>query len=188
MAIIIICSDFGVQENKICHYFHFAISMSHEVMGLDAMILFFFFFFECSFLSQLFHSPLSPSLRGSLVPLSFLPLGWYHLHIWSYWYFSWQPGFQPELRPAWHFIWCKLNKQGDNIQPWCTPFPIWNQSIVPCQVQTVAFGPTYRFHKRQVRWSGIPVSTNFPQFVVIHTVKGFGVVNKAELDLHSYEL
>ena len=26
----------------------------------------------------------------------------------------------------------KLNKQGDNIQPWCTPFPIWNQSVVPC--------------------------------------------------------
>ena len=20
---------------------------------------------------------------------------------------------------------CKLNKQGDNIQPWCNPFPIW---------------------------------------------------------------
>ena len=28
----------------------------------------------------------------------------------------------------------KLNKQGDNIQPWCTPFPIWNQSVVPCPV------------------------------------------------------
>ena len=25
----------------------------------------------------------------------------------------------------------KLNKQGNNIQPWHTPFPIWNQSIVP---------------------------------------------------------
>ena len=25
----------------------------------------------------------------------------------------------------------KLNKQGEEIQPWCTPFPIWNQSIVP---------------------------------------------------------
>ena len=24
----------------------------------------------------------------------------------------------------------KLNKQGDNIQPWCPPFPIWNQSVV----------------------------------------------------------
>ena len=28
----------------------------------------------------------------------------------------------------------KLNKQGDNIQPWCTPFPIWNQSVVPCPI------------------------------------------------------
>ena len=24
---------------------------------------------------------------------------------------------------------------------------------------------------------------NFPQFVVIHTVKGFGVINKAEIDV-----
>ena len=24
----------------------------------------------------------------------------------------------------------KLNKQGDNIQPWRTPFPIWNQFYV----------------------------------------------------------
>ena len=24
---------------------------------------------------------------------------------------------------------------------------------------------------------------NFPQFVVIHTVKGFGIVNKAEMDI-----
>ena len=23
----------------------------------------------------------------------------------------------------------KLHKQGDNIHPWCTPFPIWNQSL-----------------------------------------------------------
>ena len=31
----------------------------------------------------------------------------------------------------------KLNKQGDNIQPWHTPFPIWNQSLVPLlQVDT----------------------------------------------------
>ena len=24
---------------------------------------------------------------------------------------------------------------------------------------------------------------NFPQFVVVHTVKGFGIVNKAEVDI-----
>ena len=29
-------------------------------------------------------------------------------------------------------------------------------------------------------WSGIPISQNFPQFIVIHTVQGFGIVNKAE--------
>ena len=27
------------------------------------------------------------------------------------------------------------------------------------------------------------VFNNFPQFVVIHTVKGFGIVNKAEVDV-----
>ena len=35
----------------------------------------------------------------------------------------------------------------------------------------------------RIRWSGIPMSfKNFPQFVVIHRVKGFGVVNEAEVD------
>ena len=28
----------------------------------------------------------------------------------------------------------KLNKQGDNIQLWHTPLPIWNQSVIPCPV------------------------------------------------------
>ena len=75
----------------------------------------------------------------------------------------------------------KLYKQGDNIQPLHTPFPNWNQSVVPCSVLTVASWPAYRFLRRQVRWSGIPISVSFPQFVVIQTVKGFCVVNKAEV-------
>ena len=52
-------------------------SVYHEVMGPDAMIL----VFECWISSQLFHCPLSLSSRGSLVPLRFLPLEWYRLHI-----------------------------------------------------------------------------------------------------------
>ena len=32
-------------------------------------------------------------------------------------------------------------------------------------------------------WSGIPVSLRIFQFVVIHTVKGFGVVNEAKVDV-----
>ena len=56
-----------------------------------------------------------------------------------------------------------------------------NQSIVPCSVLTVASWPAYRFHRRQLTWSGIPI--NIFQFVVIHTVKGFSAVNEAEVDV-----
>ena len=77
----------------------------------------------------------------------------------------------------------KLNKQGDNIQPWRTPFSIGNQSVVLCPVLTVASWPVYRFLKRQIRRSGIPISFKIFRFVVIHTVVCFGIVNKAEIDI-----
>ena len=51
----------------------------------------------------------------------------------------------------------KLYKQSDNIQPHHTPFPIW-KSFVPYPVLTVASWPIYRFLRRQVKWSGIPIS------------------------------
>ena len=41
MAAVTIHSDFEVQVNKICHYFHFFPSICHQVMGPDAMILVF---------------------------------------------------------------------------------------------------------------------------------------------------
>ena len=63
------------------------------------------------------------------------------------------------------------------------PFPIWNQSIVPHLVLTVASWPAYRFLRRQVRWSGFPIVGRIFQFVVIHTVKGFGIVNRADIFL-----
>ena len=36
---------------------------------------------------------------------------------------------------------------------------------------------------RQVRWSDIPIPLRIFQFVDIHTVKGFGTVNKKEVDV-----
>ena len=53
---------------------------------------------------------------------------------------------------------CQSNKQGDNIQPWHTPFSIWNQAIIPCPILTVANWLAYTFFKRQVRWSDITIS------------------------------
>ena len=74
-------------------------SSCHKVVGPDDMIL----VFECWFLNQLFHSPLSPSTRLSLITLHFLlTLEWYHLHFWGCWYFSWQSWFQL-FHPAQHF-------------------------------------------------------------------------------------
>ena len=69
-----------------------------------------------------------------------------------------------------------MMKQGDNIRPWCTPFPIWNQSI--------ASWPAYGFLRKQVKWPGLPISwRTFHIFPVIHTVKGFSIVSEAEVDV-----
>ena len=76
----------------------------------------------------------------------------------------------------------KLNKQGDNVLPWCTPFPILNQAIVPCPVLTIASWPTCRFLRRQVRWSGIPIFLRIFHSLLLSTQsKGFFIVNGAEV-------
>ena len=64
-----------------------------------------------------------------------------------------------------------------------TPFSILNQSILPCLILTVASWAAYKFLRRQVRWSGIPISKNFSQFIVIHTVKGFSIISEVEVDV-----
>ena len=77
----------------------------------------------------------------------------------------------------------KLNKQGDNIWPLCTPFPIWKQSVVLCPVLTCFLNYIQISQEAgQVVWYS-HLFMSFPQFVVIHTVKGFGVVNKAVIDV-----
>ena len=83
-----------------------------------------------------FKPAFSPSsfilIRRVFVPLCFLPLGWCHLHIWGCWYFSQQSSFQVSLSSLAFWIMYsayKLNKQSENTQPWCTPFPLLNQSI-----------------------------------------------------------
>ena len=133
-------------------------SICHEVMGPYAMILVFwmlsfkpiFSLSSFTFIKRLFSSPSLSAIR--VVSSAYVRLLIFLSAI---------------LIPAcassnlaFHKMYTayKLNKQGDNIQPWHTPFPIWNQSVVPCPVLTVAFWLAYRFLKRQVRWSGIPIS------------------------------
>ena len=49
-------------------------------------------------------------------------------------------------------------------------------------VLTVAFWPAYKFLETGKVVCYLHLFKNFPQFIVIHTVKGFGIVNKAEID------
>ena len=71
MATTTICSDFGAQKSKVCHCFQFPHLFAMK--WWDRMP--WSWFFECWVLSQLFHSLLSPSSRGSLVPLAFCHKG-----------------------------------------------------------------------------------------------------------------
>ena len=66
---VTICSDFGAQENKVC--LCSIVSPYIAMKWWDQMP--WSLFFQCWVLSHLFHSHLSPSSRGSLVPLCFLP-------------------------------------------------------------------------------------------------------------------
>ena len=123
-------------------------SICHEVMGPYAMILVFwmlsfkpnFSLSSFTFVKRLFGS-------YSLSPIRVVSSAYLKLLI-----------FLPAVlilacassSLAFHMMYSayKLNKQGDNIQPWCTPFPVWKQSVVPCPVLTVASWPAYRFLRR----------------------------------------
>ena len=134
-------------------------SICHEVVGLDVMILVFWMLpiFSLSyftFIKRLFSSSSLSAIR--MVSSAYLRLLIFLPAILIPTCASYSPVFLMMYSAY------KLNKQGDNIQPWHTLFPIWNQSVVPCLVLTVASWPAYRFLKRQVRWSGIPTSFRSP--------------------------
>ena len=103
-----------------------------------------------TFIKRLFSSSSLSAIR--VVSSAYLRLLIFLLEILFSAYASSSPEFLM-MYPAY-----KLNKQDDNIWPWHTPFPIWNRSVVPYPVLTVASWPAYRFLKKQVRWSGIPIS------------------------------
>ena len=73
-----------------------------------------------------------------------------------------------------------LNKHDEYIQPWCIPYL---EPVCFSMSSSVTSWSAYRFFKMQVRWSGIPISLRIFQFVVIHTLKVFGIVNEAEIDV-----
>ena len=163
MAAATIHSDFGAQDNKICHCFPFLPIYLPWSDGTRCSDLHFFSVESlASFLTVLFQGHLS-SLIKRLFSSSLLSV----IRVVSSAYLRLLI-FLPAIlilagdssSPAFLMVHStyKLRKQGDNIQPWHTPLPNLNQSIVPCLVLSVASWSAYRFLRRQVRWSGIPTS------------------------------
>ena len=139
MASVTIHSDFRAQEEEICHHFHLPPSICHEVMGWDTVIILFFQYLVLSRLFPLSSFTLIKRLfsSSSLSAIRVVSSGYLRLLI-----------FLPAIlmlafdssSPPFHMVYSayKLNKQGDNVCTWHTPFLILNQSVVPCPVLTVA--------------------------------------------------
>ena len=153
MTAVIICSDFGDPKNKVSHCFHcFPIYLPwsdgtrcHDLHFLnvkfkpDVSLSYF------TFIKRLFSSSSISAMR--VVSSVYLKLLIFLAEILI-------PACASSIW-AFHVMYSayKLNKQGDNIQPLCTPFPNWNHFVVPCSVLSVASWPTYILLRRQVRWS-----------------------------------
>ena len=155
MAAVTICSDFGAPKNKVSHCFPIYLPWSDGTRCHDKPT---FSLSTFTFIKRLFSSSSLSAIR--VVSSAYLRLFMFLLAILIPACISSSPAFLM-MHSAY-----KLNRQGDNMQPWHTPFPICNQSVVPCPVLIVASWPAYRFLKRQVRWSGIPISFRIFQFIV----------------------
>ena len=179
MAAVTIRSDFGAQENKVCRCF----PLFPHLFAMKWWSWIPWSFFEYWVLSQFFHSLLSPSSRVSLVLLSFMPQGCCYLHIRGYWYFlpaililacaSSSLAFlimysAYKLKSRWQYT--VLMYSFPSFEPVHCSMSCSDRCFLACiQVSQGAGKVIWFFH----------LIKNFPQFVVIHTVKIINVVNEA---------
>ena len=178
MAPVTVRSDFGAQENKICHYFNFFPFYFHEVMGLDAMILVFlmwrfkpaFSLFSFIFIQRFFYSSSLSALK--VVSSAYLRLLIFLLKILIL------------ACPAFHITCIEVKKARWQYTALLYSFP--NFEPVCCFMSS--FNCCFLTHRQVSKETGKVVwyphfFKNVPQFVVIHTVKGFHIVNEAEVDV-----
>ena len=137
MASVTIHSDFGVQEEEICHYFHivsFYLPCSNGAICHDfsffntclkpVLSLSFFILIKRLFSSSSLSSigeVSSTCLRLLIIPPVFIP--------------ACHSSSQAFLMMCSAY---RLNKQDNSREPCCTPLSILNQSVVPYRILTVA--------------------------------------------------
>ena len=145
--------QFGAQENKICLCFHcFPIYLPWSD-GTSAMIL---VFFECWVSDQIFSLSSFTFIKRFFISSSFSAIrvvssAYLRLLIFLPAILIPACASSSSLALLMMYSAYKLNKQGDNIQPWHTPLPIWNQSVVSCPVLTATSWPADRFYRMQLK-------------------------------------
>ena len=144
MVAVTIWSDFGASPppNKVSHCFHYFPIYLPLSDGTRFHDLHFWMLSLC----LLFHSPLtyikrlfSSSLLSAIRVVSFT-----YLRLLIFLPSIFIPACDSSS-PEFFMVYFayKLNKQGDNL------FPIWNQSILPCPVLTVASWPTIQVSQEE---------------------------------------
>ena len=171
MAAVTICSDFGAQKNKVWHCFPIYFPWSdgtrcHDLCFLNAEFKPASSLSSFTFIKRLFSSSSLSAI--SVVSSAYLRLLIFPLAIFS--------PVCASSSPAFHMMYSvhKLNKQGDNIQPVYCSMSGSNCYFLTCiQISQEAGQVVYYSH----------LLKSFPQFAVTIRVKGFGIVNKAEVDI-----
>ena len=144
-TVVTICSDFEAPKYSLSllQFSPHLFAMKWRDWMLSSSL------FECWVLSQLLYSPLSLSSRlFSFSLCAIRVVSSVHLRLLIFLLATLIPACASSSA-AFPMMYCayKLNKQGDNIQPWCTPFATGNKSVVPCSVLTFASWPAYRFQE-----------------------------------------
>ena len=178
MAAVNIHNDFGYQEKKVCHCFH-CFSICHDMMDPDAMIL----VFRMLVLRQHFHSFSSFTFISSS---SLSAIRGCYLLNWGCWHFCQKSWFQPVLHPVRHFSWCTPHISQISRVTICSLDSFPNLEPVRCSMSgsNCCFLICICFSQEagKVVWYS-HLLKYFPQFVVIHRVKGFSIFNEAEIDV-----
>ena len=152
IAAITFCSDFGAQENKVCHCSHFIPfylpwsdgTRCHDLTFLNADFQARFF----TLIKRLFSSSLVSPIK--VVSSAYLRLLMFLLVIFS----------PPMSCENMTYSAYKLNRQA-TINSLLVLLPqVGNSQFFHVQFCFISW-PTYRYLRRQVRWSSIPISLRF---------------------------
>ena len=174
MAAVTISSDFGAQEHQVCHcfpFFPFYLPWSDGTVCYDFSFLMLSFKPAFTLFSFTFKSFFSSSSLSAIFYISEIVCISPGNH--DFWLWFIQSAF-PMIYLAY-----KLKKQACSFS-----FPNFEPlhcSLTSCNCCFLTCRQVFQEAGKVIWYSHL--YKNFPRFVVIHTVKGFSVVNEAEVDV-----